>query len=325
MKVRFGAWISLVACLHTFVLATPAFAQLGPPAPPPAPAKAQSAPGKAGKPGAPAQPLDLIQKGQAQFEEQQYEESIQTLSAALLRPSNTPAQKVEIYRLLALDYITLGRKDEAENAVRGLLVQQPDYEIPAKESPRFRDFFAQARAKWEAEGRPGIVKDEPTQKPVVLKHGSPTQVDPGTTVQLRARLDDPDERTGSVKVFYRAGNKGDFTEARAEVEGSNVRASIPGAAVKPPVMDYYFEVMDGAGAVIASRGDASSPLRIAVPEASSKGWVLPVAIGGGVLGAAAIVGVLALAGVFKSSSGGGGGGAGPGMSTVSVSVGEASR
>lgn len=328
MRRRVGAWISLVACLHMIGLATPAFAQqapIGPPAAgsPGSSVKGQSAPLKA-QSAKPAQPQDLIQKGQSQFEEQQYEESIQTLSAALLRPSNTQAQKVEIYRLLALNYITLGRKDEAENAVRGLLVQQPDYEIPAKESPRFRDFFAQARAKWEAEGRPGITKDEPTQKPVVLKHGSPTQVDPGTTVELRARLDDPDGRTGSVKLYYRSGSKGDFTDTRAQADGASVHATIPGAAVKPPVIDYYFEVLDGGGAVIASRGDASSPLRIAVPEGGGKGWVLPVAIGGGVLGAAAIVGVLALAGVFKSSSGGAGTG-GRGTSTVSVSVGESSR
>ena len=323
---RPGAWISLVACLHMIMLATPAFAQSQAQAqqqgPMIGPAKAQSA-----KPTKPGQPVDLIQKGQAQFDEQQYEESIQTLSAALLRPSNTQTQKVEIYRLLALNYITLGRKDEAENAVRGLLVQQPDYEIPAKESPRFRDFFAQARAKWEAEGRPGIAKEEPTQKPVVLKHGSPTQVDPSTNLELRARLEDPDGRVGSVKLYYRSGSKGDFTEAMAQVDATSVRATIPGEAIKPPVVDYYFEVLDGSGSVIASRGDASSPLRIAVQESSGKGWVLPVAIGGSVLGAAAIVGVLALAGVFKSSSSTGPGGTTPGrpMSTVSVSIGEASR
>jgi len=327
MKVRFGAWISLVACLHMIVLATPAFAappekvMIGPPS---APAKAQTAPAK---PAVPAKPADLIQKGQLQFEEQQYEESIQTLSAALLRPSNTSAQKVEIYRLLALNYITLGRKDEAENAVRGLLVQQPDYQIPATESPRFRDFFSQARTKWEAEGRPGIVKDEPTQKPVVLRHGSPTQVEGGNNLELRGKLDDPDGRTGSVKLFYRSGSKGDFSEALAQIEGPSVHAQIPGAAIKPPVVDYYFEVLDGSGAIIASRGDANSPLRIAVPEAGGKGWVLPVAIGGSVLGAAAIVGILALAGVFKSSSTPGPGPTTPGrgMSTVTVSVGEASR
>jgi hypothetical protein len=307
-KARFGAWISLVAFLHAILATTPAFAQ---------PAK----PAKPAKPAA-TQPVDLIGKGQLQFEEQQYEESIQTLSAALLRPSNTQVQKVEIYRLLALNYITLGRKDEAENAVRGLLVQQPDYEIPAKESPRFRDFFAQARAKWEAEGRPGIAKDEPTQKPVILKHGSPTQVKAGTSVELLARLEDPDGRMGSVKLFYRSGSKDDFTGLKAVTSGDSVRGSIPGSAVKPPVVDYYFEVLDSNGTVIASRGDASAPLRIAVPEPSSKGWVLPVAIGGGILGAAAIVGALAIAGVFKSS---GNDNTGARTSTVSVSVGEASR
>lgn len=301
---------SLVAFLHALLvtsLPTAAFAQPKKPAPAAAPA---------------AQPQDLIARGQSLFDDQQYEESIQTLSGALLKPNNTQQQKVEIYRLLALNYITLGRKDEAENAVRGLLVQQPDYEIPAKESPRFRDFFAQARTKWEAEGRPGIVKEVVAAKPVVLRHGSPAQVEANTPLELRARLEDPESRTGSVKLYYRVGTKGDFTESKASVEGASVKASLPASAVKPPVIDYYFEVLDGGGTVIASRGDASSPLRIAVPESSGKGWVLPVAVGGSVLGAAAIVGVLALAGVFKSSSSGG---TGRGTSTVSVSVGDASR
>src|SRR5439155_23548413 len=120
-----------------------------------------------------------------------------------------------------------------------------------------------------------------------------------------------------------------------------LRTSIPGDAVKAPVLEYYIEGVDAQGTAIASRGDSQSPLRIAVTE-PSRGWVLPVAIGGGILGAAAIVGGLALAGVFKgsSSSGGGGGGAGPGTGpgtgpgnkppgntgpgngTVSVTVGE---
>ncbi len=83
---------------------------------------------------------DLVQRGRSLFDDQQYEESIQTLSAALLRPNNTKQQRVDIYRLLALNYITLNRKDEAESAVRGLLALQPDYALPANESPRFRDF-----------------------------------------------------------------------------------------------------------------------------------------------------------------------------------------
>jgi len=320
---RVGPFLSFLACVPMLTLgpallpdtctgSTRALAQ--------GPAKPAGKPAAATAPA--PQPQDLVQKGQAQFEDQQYEESIQTLSAALLRPSNTPQQRVEIYRLLALNYITIGRKDEAESAVRGLLVQQPDYTLPASESPRFRDFFSQTRAKWEAEGRPGLTREEPTVKPVVLKHGSPSQVDAGQTVELRGRLDDAEGRAGTVKLYYRTGSRGDFTEALARLDAGAVRAQIPSAAVKPPVVDYYFEVLDGAGGVIATRGDASAPLRIAVPE-PSKGWVLPLAIGGGLLGAAAIVGGLALAGVFKSSTPDPQPG-GRGTGTVNVSIGDAS-
>lgn len=271
------------------------------------------------KPASGAGQQDLLVKAQALFEDQQYEESIQTLSAALVRPTNTKEQKVEIYRLLALNYITLGRKDEADSAVRGLLVVSPEYQLPTSESPRFRDFFSQSRAKWEAEGRPGYVREEPVIKPIVLRHGAPSQGEIGQTIELRGKLDDPDGRAASVKLHYRAGTRGEYADTFASLEGNALRAQIPGTAVKPPVIDYYFEILDAGGGVIATRGDAQNPLRIAVPE-PSKGWVLPVAIGGSILGAAAIVGGLALAGVFKSDSG-----SGRAPATVSINVGEASR
>lgn len=254
------------------------------------------------KPKPATQPQDLIAKGRQLFEDQQYEDSIQALSAALLRPNNTKEQQVEVYRLLALNYITLGRKDEADNAVRGLLVAQPDYQLPATESPRFRDFFADARSRWEAEGRPGMAKEKPPEKPVVLRHGSPSSAEKGKAIELRGTLEDAEGRTGSVKLYYRAGSQGDFTAKLAPVDGKSIRTRIPASAVKPPVIDYYFEVLDGGGSVIASRGDAQAPLRIAVPDGGGSGWVLPLAVGGGIVGAAAIVGGLALAGVFKSSS-----------------------
>src|SRR5580658_6319791 len=68
--------------------------------------------------GATSQSQDLIARGQTLFDDQRYQDSIQTLSGALVRPNNTKAEKLEIYRLLALDYITLTRPEEAEGAVR---------------------------------------------------------------------------------------------------------------------------------------------------------------------------------------------------------------
>lgn len=293
-------WVALVLCVQIAIAGGPALAQP-----------------RAAKPAAQAQTQDLVAKGRQLFEDQQYEESIQALSAALLRPMSAKAEKVEIYRLLALNYITLGRDDEADSAVRGLLSVEPDYQLPASESPRFRDFFAQARASWEAEGRPGLVKETPPERPVALRHGSPSSAERGKAVELRGKLDDPAGRADRVKLYYRAGSRGDFSAEVAEVDGGTVRARIPAAAVEPPVIDYYFEVLDVTGAVIASRGDAQAPLRVAVPDGGGAGWVLPVAIGGGILGAAAIVGGLALAGVFKGSS------PEPARSTVTIHVGEA--
>ena len=283
--LRAVALLALAAAVHSSVLAFApvAFAQ-------PKPSGAQ--PSK-----------DLIQRGRDLFEDQQYEESIQTLSGALVRPNNSKAQKIEIYRLLALNYITLNRKDEAESAVRGLLSLDPTYELPKNESPRFRDFFAAVRTKWEGEGRPGLVTEQNAPKTVSLKHSSPAEAKQGNEVPLTAQLDDPDHRVTSVELFYRTGSQGKFVEVTAQFSPSEgtMRATIPADTVKPPFVAYYLLAKDKTGLPIAASGDADAPLRIPVPE-PSRGWILPVAIGGGILGAAAIVGGLALAGVFKGNS-----------------------
>jgi hypothetical protein len=254
----------------------------------------------------PRQQNELITRGKMLFDDQQYEESIQTLSAALLRPGNTREQRIEIYRMLALDFITLNKTDEAESAVRGLLSLDPNYTLPESESPRFRNFFDHVQKKWEIEGKPGISVETGPVAPVVMTHNSPSEVAANHSVAITARLNDPSHRVDTVRVFYRTGTRGKFEGLDAKLSGGVASATIPASAARPPVVEYYIEGMLSGGLPIVSRGDADAPLRIAVPSAS-KGWVLPVAIGGGVLGAAAIIGTMALAGVFSSGSDGGAG------------------
>ncbi len=277
-----------------------------------------AAPGKGANVG--SQDKDLVAKAQALFDDQQYEESIQTLSAALVRPSNTREKKVEIYRLLSLNYITLNRKEEAESAVRGLLSIQPDYQLPPGESPRFRDFFTAVRAKWEGEGRPGLVKDDPNLPKVNVKHGAPSQADPNTAIDIVARLEDPGSRVSEVHVHYRTGSHDEFLDLTATLADGRARVQIPAAAVKPPIVEYYIEAVDKTGGIVGSRGDPTTPIRVAVSE-PQRGWVVPVAIGGAVLGVGAIIGGLALAGVFNGSSSGGGQKQPPGTQNSTVSVG----
>lgn len=217
----------------------------------------------------------LIQRGSELFDDAEYEESIQTLSAALLRPGSTKQEKIEVYRLLAYNYIVLKRNDEADAAVRGLLVLDETYKLAPTESPRFRDFFKATRDKWEAEGKPGKEKiDAPVEKPVRIMHSSPAQVPPGSIIKLTGRVEDPDGRVRGMTLAYRSGAAGKFSTASVSFTLGEFRAEIPKAAVKPPFVEYYLQAIDKGGLPLGSRGDVASPLRIVVPAPEKKGSVL---------------------------------------------------
>ena len=217
---------------------------------------------------------NLIAQGRSQFEDQRYEESIQTLSAALLRPNTAKKDKIEIYRLLAYNYIVLQRKDEAESAVRGLYCIDPDFALASSESPRFRDFFADVKKRWVAEGKPGLVTEEkPAPKAVTIKHSSPAEATRDQQIDLTGEVADPDSRTSTVVLHYRSGSKDKFVKVDATFAGGRFKASIPPAAVKPPLVEYYIEAVDQGGLPVASRGDAAAPLRIAVPAPAEGGSI----------------------------------------------------
>jgi len=228
----------------------------------------------------------LIQRAAELFDDQQYEESIQTLSAALLRPGSSIKEKTEIYRLLAYNYITLKRAEEADAAVRGLYVLDESFSLPKTESPRFRDFFDKTKQKWTDEGKPGKVVESSGSSGDQIKvtHSSPAQVEPGTTIKLSGSIDDTNGRVRGVQLAYRTGAKGKFILLAATYTLGKFNAQIPGKDVKPPLVEYYIEAVDNGGLPIAGRGDSATPLRIAVPEpqrgsvfASAAFWV-PVGV-----------------------------------------------
>ncbi|MEZ4313977.1 MAG: hypothetical protein R3F14_38640 [Polyangiaceae bacterium] len=246
--------------LRCAVLASAVGAALVPGAIAPRPAFAQAAKGTV---------TPLIQRAAELFDDQQYEESIQTLSAALLRPGSSMKEKIEIYRLLAYNYITLKRNDEADAAVRGLYVLDESFTLPVTESPRFRDFFEATRKKWVEEGKPG--KNEGTgetaaEAPVKIAHTSPAQGARGMTIKLTGSIDDANGRVRGVQLYYRIGTKGKFHIVAGTYTLGKFNTSIPGKEVAPPLVEYYLEAVDNGGLPVASRGDAGAPLRIVVPE-----------------------------------------------------------
>lgn len=217
--------------------------------------------------------VTLIQRAAELFDDQQYEESIQTLSAALLRPGSSTKEKIEIYRLLAYNYITLKRTEEADAAVRGLYVVDENFTLPTTESPRFRDFFDATKKKWVEEGKPGKAAESGSETgaetPVKLVHTSPAQGEIGTSIKLSGSLDDPKGRARGVQLYYRSGSKGKFVIVAGTFTLGKFNTQIPGKDVKPPLVEYYLEAVDNGGLPVASRGDAAAPLRIVVPEPQS--------------------------------------------------------
>ncbi|MEM9194891.1 MAG: tetratricopeptide repeat protein [Myxococcota bacterium] len=207
----------------------------------------------------------LVQQGQQQYEELRYEEALQTLSAALIRADNSREDKSTIYALLAFTYLALGREAEAEGAYRGLLAVDPAFEPDSALSPRMRTFFAGVRERWEADGRPGL----PPPAPVQIRHRSPPQGEAGDPIELEASIEDQGARVQELVLAYRRGSEDVFQRVTAVRAGNAFRATIPGDAVAPPLVEYYFEGLDGSGLPVAARGDVAAPLRVAVPEESS--------------------------------------------------------
>ena len=204
----------------------------------------------------------LIARGEQEYAELRFEEALQTLSAALVRAGNSRAEQATIYRLLAFTYLALQREEEAAGAYRQLLTIDPDYQPGSDVAPRFREFFERVRAQWEAEGRPGTGPPPPVE----IRHRSPAEAERGEAVELTAEVQDPAGRLDRLVLAYRQGTEAVFERLDTTRGARAFTATIPGEAVAPPLVEYYFEALDGTGLPIAARGDVAAPLRIAVPE-----------------------------------------------------------
>ncbi|MFK7989279.1 MAG: hypothetical protein AB8I08_24885 [Sandaracinaceae bacterium] len=209
----------------------------------------------------------LIARGQQEYAELRYEEALQTLSAALVRTGNSQAESATIYRLLAFTYLALQRQEEASGAYRQLLTIEPEFQPGSDVAPRFREFFDNVRSQWESEGRPGTGPPPP----VSIQHRSPAEAEPGSEVELSADVEDPSGRVDRLVLAYRQGTEAVFERLDSMRRASGFSATIPGAAVAPPLVEYYFEALDATGLPIAARGDVAAPLRIAVADPNAGG------------------------------------------------------
>ncbi|MBI5500948.1 MAG: hypothetical protein HY907_11950 [Deltaproteobacteria bacterium] len=235
----------------------------------------------------------LIQAGINQYNDMEYETSADTLQRALVRAENVPDQKIAIFKFLALDYLVLGRMDDAQQAFRQLLAIQPEFQLdPALFAPGYVQFLEGVRQQWEDEGRPGWVPPEQLLHPATLDHDLPAEAPSGESLDVAVRLDDPDHRVRAIVLAYRPAGETGFVRVETAPAAQGFGATIPGDQIGPPVVEYFFEALDERGSVVGRNGDERIPLRVPVRGEGEgsiwSSWWFWTLIGVGVAAAVAI-------------------------------------
>jgi hypothetical protein len=270
----------------------PAEATAGPAVTPDAPVKPQA---PAVPPAAPAPqkavaeegpPNPYLEEARQLYLSFQFEGLIPKLEFALAVKGVTTAQRVEIYKLMALTHAAFDDAMKAEEAFLRILELKPDYELTGGASPKIRAYFGGAQKTYRA--RQAVKLQHAPPKPSA--HGETTTVD----VTVAAGMD----RVAAMTLHYRPrGSKSGYSQlsmARGEngAFSGNVPNAFPGPAGKRTI-DYFVRARDASGALLASVGSEEAPLELTIETVELvtsqplyKNWVFWTAVG---VGAAAAV------------------------------------
>lgn len=232
-----------------------------------------------------------IDRGIALYDDLEYEQAAEVLAAALAQPGLSVQELVEGYRVLALCYVALDRDDEARAAFKKLLEADPSYVLPRTESPKALDLFDEVKQSMPPPE--GAVRMTQSVTPSTPRRGQPLLV--------AIAVIDQGGRHARVTVYHRVKGQRSYSSIKAQASGAGrYSATISGAFVEPPGVEYYVVAEAADGRALVGEGSAEEPLLVVVDK---KGAVAAPIYGkwwfwatiGGLLAAGTIVG-LALAG-----------------------------
>ena len=100
----------------------------------------------------------------------------------------------------------------------------------------------------------------PNESPRIA-HGPVTVLEPGSPVEIRARVTDSTNRLESVRLFYRKTGQLSYEEISTEASGSDYSIQIPRDFVTVDGVDYYIKAWDDFG-ISSTSGTADRPHQI---------------------------------------------------------------
>ncbi len=215
---------------------------------------------------APARPAladtgnEAIDKGIALYDDLEFEQAIVVLGEALEQSDLSTEELTEGYRHLALAHLALGQDEKAKEAFRMLLVANPRYELSRTTSQKARDLFDEVKRS--------LPPPPEEVKPVRLTQTvSPLAPKKQTPVSISVIVVDPDKRHQRVVVYHRIKGQKKYSRIVAmHTAQGRYAATISGAFVEPPALEYYVAAVDADGNDLAVEGSAQRPLTLTVEK-----------------------------------------------------------
>jgi len=201
---------------------------------------------------------EAIDKGIALYNDLEFEKAIDVLTEALEQSDLSTEELTEGYRHLALSHLALGQDEEAKHAFRMLLVANPRYELARTESQKARDLFDEVKRS--------LPPPPEEVKPVRLTQtASPQAPKKNSAVSVSIIVVDPDKRHDKVIINHRVKGQKSYSKIIAmRTAQGRYAATISGAFVKPPALEYYVAAVDAEGKDLAVEGSAQRPLTLLV-------------------------------------------------------------
>jgi tetratricopeptide (TPR) repeat protein len=208
---------------------------------------------------------DLIEEATNAFSTLDFEGALSSLDEAQRIKGNTPQDLVRIYSLRAKCLISLGREDDAQKAFTAALSIDPAFRLSPDASPRFAEPFQKLLDQGVA------ALDVEVAPPDEVVVGEPVLV----TVRVLA---DPAGISDKLRIRYRHGKK-KYSAFKVRLSrGKRMRFYLPPSVWKTEglqAIEWYGEIHDRFGGLLARKGDADHPLRITVKKKVIAAPVLP--------------------------------------------------
>jgi len=208
---------------------------------------------------------ELLEEATSAFSLLDFEGSLAKLDQAQKTEGNTPQDLVRLYSLRAKCLISLSREDDALRAFTAALSIDPAFRLSPDASPRFAEPFQ----KLLDQGVAALKVDVSLPDEVVV--GEPVLV----TLQATT---DPAGIGDNLRLRYRRGQKKYSSLKVHLVLGKRSRFYLPPSIWKTEglqAIEWFCEIRDRYGGLLARKGDAEHPLQIAVKLKPIVAAVLP--------------------------------------------------